>query len=176
MIARFVDGTELRASELRRAVPELQFELAGLPSGYSTSAPEPERRARDMVLAVDDGFPCFAEATDMVTMEGNSLRLDLDSENEGRFCRWLRETPVRLVLAVALRTSAAAEVLVFHGTCDGRVADKPAGSRSLGWDRLFVPAGFDVTLAELIADPDAATDVVGLRAGPYRALLAALTP
>ncbi|MBK7191806.1 MAG: hypothetical protein IPH80_04935 [Myxococcales bacterium] len=175
MTARFVDGTELRATEVRRTVPELRFELAGLPAGYSTSTPEPEQCARDMVMAVDDGFPCFAEATDLVTMEGNSLRLDLDSENESRFCRWLRETPVRLILCVALRTSADAAVQVFHASCDGRIADKPAGPRALGWDRLFVPAGFDVTYAELVADPAAAVDAIGLRAGPYRALLAAMS-
>ncbi len=174
MTARFIDGTELRAAEVRRAVPELRFELAGLPAGYSTSTPEPEQCAHDMVRAVDDGFPCFAEATDLVTMEGNSLRLDLDSENESRFCRWLRETKVRLVLCVAVRTSATAAVQVFRATCDGRIADKPAGPRALGWDRLFVPAGFEVTLAELVADPDATGDVVGLRTGPYRALHAAL--
>lgn len=174
MTAHFVDGNAIRAAELRRAVPELQFEIAGLPAGYSTSAPDPERRARDMVLAVDDGFPCFAEATDLLTMEGVSLRLELDSENDNRFCRWWRETPVQLVLCVALRTAADAEVQVFHARCDGRIADKPAGPRVLGWDRLFVPAGFEPTFAELVADPDATTDDVGLRTAPYRALAAAL--
>ena len=174
MTAHFVDGTELRAAELRRAAPELRFELAALPAGYSTSAPEPERKARDMVLAVEHGFPCFAEATDLVTLEGNSLRLELDSENDNRFCRWWRETPVRLVLCVALRTAADAEVQVFHATCDGRIADKPAGPRELGWDRLFVPGGFAQTFAELVADPDAAGDTVGMRTAPYRAVAAAL--
>jgi hypothetical protein len=172
--ARFVDGTELRAAEVRRAAPDLAFELAGLPAGYSTRTPEPEHRARDMVMAVDDGFPCFAEATDLVTMKGQSLRLELDSENDNRFCRWWRETPVRLVLAVALRTDATAEVQVFHATCDGRIADQPAGPRALGWDRLFVPAGFEFTFAELVADPYAVGDVVGLRTGPYRAMAAAM--
>lgn len=172
--ARFVDGTDLRATELRRAVPALDFEVVGLPSGYSTSAPDPERRARDMVLAVDDGFPCFAEACDLVTMDGKSLRLELDSENDNRFCRWWRETPVRLVLCVALRRSADAEVQVFHGVCEGRIADKPAGPRALGWDRLFVPGGFDVTFAELVADPAAEGDEVGLRTPVYQQLLAAL--
>lgn len=173
MVAHFIDGTDLRAAEVRRAVPELQFELAGLPSGYSTSAPDPERRAHDMVMAVEHGFPCFAEATDLLTMEGQSLRLELDSENESRFCRWWREKPARLVLCVALRRSADAPIELFHGTCDGRIADKPAGPRALGWDRLFVPAGFESTLAELVADPDA-TDADELRAAPYRALAAAL--
>ena len=50
---------------------------------------------------------------------------------------------------------------------------RAAGPRALGWDRLFVPAGFESTLAELVADPDA-TDADELRAAPYRALAAAL--
>lgn len=174
MVARFVDGSELRAAELRRAAPGLAFELAGLPAGFSTSAPDPEQKARSIVLAVDDGFPCFAEACDLVTMDGKSLRLELDSENDNRFCRWWRETPVRLLLCVALRRSATAEVEVFHGACDGHVPEKPAGPRSLGWDRLFTPAGFDATFAELVADPAAEGDVVGLRAPVYARLLAAL--
>ncbi len=174
MLARFVDGSDLRAAELRRAAPTLEFEIAGLPSSFSTSAPDPEQKARGMVLAVDDGFPCFAEASDLVTMTGASLRLELDSENESRFCRWHRETPVRLVLCVALRRSADAAVEVFHGVCDGKVADKPAGPRMLGWDRLFTPDGFDATLAEIVADPDAEGDAVGLRTPVYAQLVAAL--
>ena len=174
MTAYFVDGTELRAGEIRRAVPALRFELAALPAGYSTSAPDPERKARDMVLAVDDHFPCFAEAVDLLTREGQSLRLELDSENDNRFCRWWRETPVRLVMCLAVRRDRAAEVEVFHGVCEGRIADRPAGPRELGWDRLFVPEGFDATYAELVADPDGDPGAVGLRTGPYQALAAAL--
>ncbi|MEZ4403587.1 MAG: non-canonical purine NTP pyrophosphatase [Kofleriaceae bacterium] len=174
MIARFVDGTDLRAAEVRRAAPDLAFELCGLPSGYSTSAPDPERRARDMVLAVEHGFPCFAEAVDLLTLDGKSLRLELDSENDNRFCRWWRETQVQLVLCVALRRTEGHEVEVFHAVCPGRIADRPSGPRELGWDRLFVPDGFDATFADLVADADATTDTVGLRRGPYQALTRAL--
>ena len=57
----------------------------------------------------------------------------------------------------------------------GRIADKPAGPRELGWDRLFVPDGFDVTMAELVADPEAPPgDPVGLRARAYEPLVVAL--
>lgn len=174
VIARFVDGSELRAAELRRAVPQLQFELAALPAGFSTSAPDPEQKARAMVEAVDDGFPCFAEACDLLTMDGKSLRLELDSENDNRFCRWWRETPVRLALCVALRRSADAPIEVFHGACEGVIADKPAGPRILGWDRLFTPAGFEATFAEIVADPESEGDAVGLRTPVYGALAAAL--
>ena len=160
----FLDGNEPRAAEILRLVPGLELVLTGLPSGYSTSAPDPAERARGMVLAADV-FPCVAESVDLTTMEGGSLRLELDSENDNRFCRWWRETPVRFHLCVALRTSAGADVALFRGEVGGRIADKPSGARPLGWDRLFVPDGFDETLADLVA-----TDVVPLRGQLYGAM------
>lgn len=161
MKVHFLDGNEPRAAELRRLAPGLELVLTGLPSGYSTSAPDPAERARGMVLAADV-FPCVAESVDLTTMEGGSLRLELDSENDNRFCRWWRETPVRFHLCVALRTSSTAEVSLFRGEVQGRIADKPSGARPLGWDRLFVPDGFDETLADLVD-----TDAVALRAQLY---------
>lgn len=178
---RFLDGNELRATTLRRIVPGLAFELAGLPVGFATSSPDPAQRARDMVVAGtegDDDGPCFAEAVDLTTLDGESLRLELDTENDHRFCRWRRETPARLVLCVALRRGRGADVELFAGEVEGRIADQPAGPRDAGWDRLFVPDGFARTLAEL-GDPEAMRpdddpDPVGLRGLVYGDLARAL--
>jgi inosine/xanthosine triphosphate pyrophosphatase family protein len=98
-------------------------------------------------------------------VDGKSLRLELDSENENRFCKWWRETPAKLALVVALRRAPEAEIELVIGTCDGRIADKPAGPHVLGWDRLFVPAGEDATLAEL----GAAGEVSAFRREVYTA-------
>jgi len=59
---------------------------------------------------------------------------------------------------------------MFSATCEGRIADKPAGPLILGWDRLFVPDGEDATLAEL----SESGVVVGFRRDAYAALAAAL--
>lgn len=175
MTPLFIDGTEERAAELRRIVPALRFELAGLPVGYSTSAPDPATRAHDMVVAAEHVEPCFAEAVDLTTMEGKSLRLELDSENDNRFCRWFRETPVRLHLCVALRRAPGAEIELFGAECEGRIADQPAGPRPFGWDRLFVPDGYTRTLAELAEAPGGDDpDPVGLRGLVYGDLARAL--
>jgi Ham1 family len=144
----FLDGNELRAAELRRLLPTLQFEMVSLPTAYATSAPEPGQRARDKVLA-SEAPVCFAEAVDLTTMDGKSLRIELDSENESRFCRNWRETPVRMLFAVALRREAGGEVELLTASADGHIAEKPAGPQVLGWDRLFVPVGAKLTLAEL---------------------------
>ena len=176
MPLRFIDGNDLRAAELRRIVPGLDFTLASLPVGYGTSAPDPAQRARDMVLAVDGDEACFAEAIDLTTMEGASLRLELDSENDNRFCRWWRETPVRLHVCAALRRAPDAAVELFAAECEGRIADQPDGPRALGWERLFVPEGFTRTLAHLVELSVARgePDPVGLRTLIYGDLAAAL--
>lgn len=154
MTIAFIDATASRAAEVRRIAPALALELAHLQSGSAVASPDPDGRARDRVIAFHGagaGGACVAEATDLVTTDGRSLRLELDSENERRFTRYWRETPVHLQLAVALRRHAGADVEIFTARCAGRIADKPAGPDDLGWDKLFCPDGYDVTLAQLVA-------------------------
>jgi hypothetical protein len=159
----FIDGNDLRASEIRRIAPGLELVVEPLQTGFATSAPEPEHKARDKVLAHAAKAACFAEAVDLTTMEGKSLRLELDSENENRFCKWWRETPAQMQLRVALRAAGSGEITVVSATCHGKIANKPAGPLLLGWDRLFVPDDADRTLAELTA----AGEVVGFRRVAY---------
>jgi inosine/xanthosine triphosphate pyrophosphatase family protein len=147
----FVDGNDYRAAELREIIPGLTFRVEPLQAGFSTSAPEPEHKARDKVLAHPAALGCFAEAADLTTMEGKSLRLELDSENEVRFCKWWRERPAKIELRIALRRAPDAALEVFAATCPGVIANKPAGPHLLGWDRLFLPHGEHKTLAELSA-------------------------
>jgi Ham1 family protein len=166
----FIDGNDLRASELAQIVPGLAVTVEALQTGFSTAAPEPAHRARDKVLAHPVAAACFAEAVDLTTMDGKSLRLELDSENENRFCKWWRETPAKMLLAIALRRAAGAEIELFSAECEGQIADKPAGPHKLGWDRLFVPAGESYTLAQLTE----AGEVVAFRRDAYGAVARAL--
>jgi hypothetical protein len=147
----FIDGNDLRAAEIRSAVPGMDLAVEALQTGFATSAPEPEQKARDKVLAHKVGTACFAEAVDLTTMDGKSLRLELDSENDNRFCKWWRETPAQMQLRIAVRRAGATDIAIVSATCPGRIADKPAGPQLLGWDRLFVPDEADYTLAELTA-------------------------
>ncbi|HUS31217.1 MAG TPA: non-canonical purine NTP pyrophosphatase [Kofleriaceae bacterium] len=149
MAVIFIDGNDLRANEVRQVIPGIELRVEQLQTGFATSAPEPEQKARDKVLAHPVTAACFAEAVDLTTMEGKSLRLELDSENENRFCKWWRETPAQMQLRIAIRREGSAEIELIKATCQGRIADKPAGPLLLGWDRLFVPEGQDFTLAQL---------------------------
>ena len=166
----FIDGNELLAAVIRSIIPSIELVVEALQTGFATSAPEPENKARDKVLAHRTASACFAEAADLTTMEGKSLRLELDSENENRFCKWWRETPTRMLLAIALRRTADAEIELFTVTCEGKIADQPAGPHLLGWDRLFVPAGEDATLAQL----SEAGEVVAFRREIYERVARAL--
>lgn len=166
----FIDGNELRAGEIAAIAPGLEVRVEALQTGFSTSAPEPGQRARDKVLAHHVTAACFAEAVDLTTMQGKSLRLELDSENENRFCKWWRETPAKMQLVIAVRVAPAGEIELFTAECEGRIADKPAGPHILGWDRLFVPAGEDATLAQLTE----AGEVPEFRRTAYTAVARAL--
>jgi len=41
------------------------------------------------------------------------------------------------------------ELKLFEGKLEGRIAKKPAGKNGYGWDRIFIPAGYSMTRAEL---------------------------
>jgi hypothetical protein len=166
----FIDGNDFRAGELTQVIPSLAFTVEALQSGFSTSAPEPGQRARDKVLAHEVRGGCFAEAVDLTTMDGKSLRLELDSENPNRFCKWWRETPVKMQLVIALRRTPDAAIELYTSTSEGVIADQPAGPLILGWDRLFVPAGEDDTVAQL----SEAGEVVAFRRTAYEQLAKSL--
>lgn len=170
MAVIFIDGNDLRATEIQQIVPGIDLIVEQLQTGFATSAPEPEHKARDKVRAHPVSAACFAEAVDLTTMDGKSLRLELDSENDNRFCKWWRETPAQMQLRIAVRREGASEISVVAATCQGRIADKPAGPQLLGWDRLFVPDGEDYTLAELTA----AGEVTEFRRAAYADVARAL--
>lgn len=145
--------------------------MDALPTGFATSSPEPEHKARDRVLAYHGPHTCFAEAVDLTTTDGKSLRLELDSENASRFTKWWRGTPAKMELRIAYRRAGSADIAIIAATCHGRIAGRPAGPAELGWDRLFIPDNFDQTLAELTV----VGDRVAFRRTAYEQMAAALS-
>ncbi len=47
------------------------------------------------------------------------------------------------------------DVHFFEGTCAGRIAEHPAGAGGFGYDPVFIPDGYDCTMAELTAETKA---------------------
>lgn len=50
------------------------------------------------------------------------------------------------------------EVLeLFEGSLDGQIAETPSGENGYGWDRIFIPEGYEVTRASLSEEDDQKT-------------------
>ena len=79
-----------------------------------------------------------------------------------------RTARYRCIAAIAWpdgRTSHA------DGTCEGAIVTKRRGARGFGYDPIFVPAGWDETMAELTDDQK---DRISHRGRAFRALRATL--
>lgn len=46
---------------------------------------------------------------------------------------------------------------LFEGALDGKVAEIPAGENGYGWDKIFIPDGYNVTRAQLNKEDDQKT-------------------
>lgn len=76
-----------------------------------------------------------------------------DEANNAKLLRQLEgrtgaERSARFRCCLVLISPAGTEE-VFEGVCEGRIAERPAGSEGFGYDPLFVPAGYEATFAEL---------------------------
>ncbi|MCX8033476.1 MAG: RdgB/HAM1 family non-canonical purine NTP pyrophosphatase [Thermoleophilia bacterium] len=76
-----------------------------------------------------------------------------------------------LILPAAGREACEARVIEVSGTCEGSVACEPRGEGGFGYDPVFIPEGWGITLAE--ASP-ADKDRVSHRGAAVRALLGRL--
>ena len=86
--------------------------------------------------------------------EGNSP----DEANNAKLLKELKGKPdpqrtarFRCVLALA-RAGEYGQPQLFDGTCEGRIAEAPAGSEGFGYDPLFVPENFADTFGTLGAE------------------------
>jgi XTP/dITP diphosphohydrolase len=72
---------------------------------------------------------------------------------------------------IAALASPDGRILHAEGVCEGTLVPKPRGSRGFGYDPIFVPAGWDRTMAELT---DEEKDRISHRGRAFRALGEAL--
>ena len=75
-----------------------------------------------------------------------------------------RSARYRCVAAIAWPDGAAEHT---EGVCEGAIVTKPRGEHGFGYDPIFVPAGWDETMAELT---DGQKDRISHRGRAFRAL------
>ena len=98
-----------------------------------------------------------------------------EASDQQNLDKLMREAPVgsplRYVCALVYVDPAARQEQLFFGYCDGRLAERPRGSRGFGYDPAFIPDESDGprTMAEL---SDEEKDAISHRGKAARALLA----
>jgi len=95
------------------------------------------------VLGGEPGVYSSRYAGESATDEKNIIKL-LDNLKEYS----LEKRTARFRCCAVLFTPTG-EIFKTEGACEGHIAFEPRGSNGFGYDPIFVPAGFDKTVAEL---------------------------
>ncbi len=83
------------------------------------------------------GEPVFPH---MEAAEGNIKKLLLKMEGE-------RERSARFRTVISLVLDG--KEYQFEGVVEGHITEKPSGAKGFGYDPVFMPAGYDITFAEM---------------------------
>jgi XTP/dITP diphosphohydrolase len=158
-IRAMVERLGIEVSSLAELAPKLEIEEDGASFAenavkkavFVSEALERPALADDSGLEVDilSGRPGVLSAR----YGGEGL------DDKGRYQRLLTELFVvppdrriaRFRCALAY-VEPGVDPVLFHGTLDGRIASKPAGSYGFGYDPIFVPDGYEKTLGEISPD------------------------
>ena len=85
-----------------------------------------------------------------------------------------RERRTARYRCVAVFVDASKDVeLQAEGVCEGTIATEPAGDGGFGYDPWFIPAGYDLTMAQLNPEEK---DRISHRGKAFRGLIAKLEP
>ena len=142
---------------------ESQRLLAGLTVTYARLAlprgdsPDLEDVAWHRVTAAWQHFaqPVFVENAELrldgeAPLTGSRFKQLVKELTPEGFCEKFRGLHGETRVVVALATGAEpSQRFLFTGRGEGRVADIPRGEGGYGWDRLWIPDGYERTVAEL---------------------------
>lgn len=110
--------------------------------------------------AVESGMPCLADDSGLEVdaldkRPGVFSARYVEGSDEDRYTKVLEEMEgrqnrtARFVCVVAYADPVEDREETFQGTVEGSIASNARGSHGFGYDPIFVPNGYDQTMAEL---------------------------
>lgn len=166
----FVTANESKHHEVQRLLAGLDVRWARLDLARPDSD-DLEEIARTRVLEACRrlGAPCFLENTGLWLWDhggapGASFKRTWRELGEDGFAaRFGGSRGIARVVVALAESDDPNAVRLFSGSITGALLPAPRGAGGYGWDRLWVPDGYDRTLGEMAAS----TYIVNMRAAPY---------
>lgn len=111
--------------------------------------------------------PCFCESSGLFLFDhggapGVKFKRTLRDLREDGFAAQYGGSAGIARVAVAYASSST-DIVTFTGSIAGKLLKSPRGTEGYGWDRLWVPDGYDRTLSEM----HSSTFIANMRAIPY---------
>lgn len=97
------------------------------------------------------------EFTALGKLPGPFIKFFLEEMSEDDICRLLDGKERSAVARCVFGYYDGVEIIYFEGSLSGRIAENPAGNGGYGWDRLFIPEGYEITRAEMNETEDQKT-------------------
>ena len=87
-------------------------------------------------------------------LPGTFIRFFVDELSFEDICRLLDGKARGATARCTFAYFDGAELILFDGAMRGRIADHPAGENGFGWDKIFIPEGYDITRAQMDEEND----------------------
>lgn len=163
----FASANRHKVEEIRQILPA-DYRLSGL-NDYSIheEIPEPfdtfeaNATAKASYVYQKTGIPCFADDSGLVidALDGRpgvlSARYAGDQKSSEENVRKVlselagkQDRAARFIAVIAYQANEK-DVFLFRGNIEGTITNAPLGTGGFGYDPVFIPAGFDLTFAEL---------------------------
>lgn len=161
-IQTFITGNENKAKYLSNHLGlELPFQKADLDEIQSLDLHEvvthKVRQAYELlkkpVLVQDVAL----EFTYLGKLPGTFIRFFVDTVPLDKICEMIPKNERGAVARVVYGYYDGVEVKLFEGELQGTISLEPKGSGGFGWDKIFIPNGYDITRAEMSKEDDEKT-------------------
>jgi inosine/xanthosine triphosphate pyrophosphatase family protein len=154
----FVTGNQHKADEIARLLADVdvawrKLDLSAADPGTTDLAESARRKV--LVAHAELGRSCFVEATALeieggASFTGAQFKKQLLALGERAFCEAHGGRRARARVAVAHTEDGDPDrVALFEGEIEGTLLAEPRGEGGYGWDRAFLPDGYERTLGEM---------------------------